>query len=131
MESQEPAAGCRSCWPAEAGAAWSARRGLGLIRELVDESHFTVKLLQCAACGQCFVSVFCETVDWADGEDPQYWVTVPVSAAEAAKLPPDAPEIEDALAVLAPERRSLCHDYPKGGAPTSYWSRGVALRSHD
>src|SRR5688500_15997153 len=78
--------GCTRCWPASADDAWAARKTTPCEAELIDESHLHVMILACPACEQRFASVFTETVDWVDGEDPQYWVVLPITAAEAADL---------------------------------------------
>ena len=66
-------AGCKRCWPSSADAAWKARDGLKLSAELIDESHFHVMILACPQCGQQFISVFTEMIDWINGDDAQYW----------------------------------------------------------
>lgn len=89
-------------------------------------------LLACPACSQRFVSVFTETIDWADGEDPQYWTLLPITAAEAAVLARLCGALtETELNALGPTRRSLQRDHPKGAAPHSFWGTGIAVRWHD
>src|SRR5690242_10499318 len=63
--------GCERCWPESAEAAYGALGTLTIDAELIDESHFRVTIRSCPDCGQQFVSVFAETVDWEAGEDPQ------------------------------------------------------------
>ena len=63
--------GCERCWPPIADAAWEARGGLTHVAELIDDSHFHVMILACPCCTQRFVSIFTETIDWEDGDDPQ------------------------------------------------------------
>jgi len=113
--------GCERCWPPSAEEAWAARSTLTQQREWIDESHFRVVLLACPRCSQRFVSVFTETVDWADGDDPQYWTVLPVTAAEVERLEASA-ITESALNALAPERRSLRRDHPKAANPRTYWT---------
>ncbi len=89
-------------------------------------------LLACPACSQRFVSVFTETIDWADGEDPQYWTVLPITAAEAAGLARRRGSLtETELNGLGPGRRSLRRDHPKGAAPRSFWDAGISVRWHD
>jgi hypothetical protein len=100
----------------------------------VDESHFGVSLRQCVACGQYFLTLFCERIDWADGDDPQTFMAVPVSREEAAKL--QAANIaadEYAITrVLADPRRFLYHDMPKGAPDTLAWmTRRLFIPGHD
>ena len=35
-------------------------------------------ILGCARCSQGFVSVFTKTIDWEDGDDPQFWTLLPI-----------------------------------------------------
>ena len=123
--------GCASCWPASPDSAWEARLSQSVDARLMDESHFSVIIGSCTKCGQRFVSVFTEMVDWADGEDPQSWTVLPITKEEAGKLSEAGSGIHSALNTLAPQRRSLCRDFPKGGNPTAYWSSGIWVGPHD
>jgi uncharacterized protein YbaR (Trm112 family) len=125
--------GCERCWPHEAVAAWGARQGLTKVADLVDESHYHVMILSCPYCRQNFLSVFTETVDWADGEDPQYWKVVPIEPGEVAILTDATGLLSEAdLDAMARDRRCLRRDYPKGAsAPTVGWSVGLRIGPHD
>ncbi|MBN1996147.1 hypothetical protein JW935_01260 [candidate division KSB1 bacterium] len=125
--------GCQLCWPSSADTAWAARRKLKRTETLVDESHFHVMILTCPSCSQCFISIFTEQIDWVDGEDPQYWIVMPLTQKEAADLSrQDDSALERQLHSLAPERKSLRHDYPKEAAkPSSFWANGISIRAHD
>ena len=106
--------GCAHCWPASADAAWAARTRLSCDADLIDESHFHVMILACTDCAQRFVSVFTETVDWVDGEDPQAWSVLPITNAEAADLMQRRDGSADAvLGSLGPARRCLRRECPK------------------
>lgn len=124
--------GCEQCCPAEPEAAWEARRGLARVAELVDESHFHVMILACDGCGQRFVSVFTERIDWVDGDDPQHSMLLPLTPEEAdglAQAP--VPLSEARLNALGPGRRCLIHDYPKGGPARTAWGAGMWVGPHD
>jgi hypothetical protein len=123
--------GCSSCWPSSAAEAWEAMRSLSIESRPVDESHFVVTIRLCPKCQQCYVSVFTETIDWADGEDPQFWIVLPLTEQEVSKLLQAGPNIELVLNTLAPQRRSLRRDFPKGENPRGYWSSGISVRPHD
>ncbi len=123
--------GCGSCWPASPEEAWKAMRSLPMESRPVDESHFIVTIRSCPKCHQRYVSVFTETIDWADGEDPQFWAVLPLVEQEVTGLLKAGPDIELVLNALAPQRRSLRRDFPKGENPTEYWSSGISVRSHD
>lgn len=124
--------GCELCWPPSAEAAWECRRALTCESDLIDESHFRVMVLACPACTQQFVSVFTETIDWADGEDPQYWAILPITRPEAASLAERRGSVtETDLNALGPSRRCLLRDYPKGEEPSCRWSSGFFVHWHD
>ena len=89
-------------------------------------------ILACRSCSQRFLSVFTETIDWADGEDPQYWTLLPITETEASELTQQPGSLtEAALEALGPKRRCLRHDYPKARAPSSYWGAGITVGFHD
>jgi hypothetical protein len=125
--------GCAACMPDDADVAWAALGSSQVISPLIDESHFIVLLRSCSACGQRFVSVFAETVDWADSEDPQFRTVLPVTDQEAATLAATHRRaLESALYRIGPDRRSLCRDFPKGAEnPSTFWSRGLRAKPHD
>ena len=123
--------GCKICFPADADNSWKAVNLLRIDAELIDESHFMVKLRSCPSCKQHFVTVFTETIDWADGEDPQFWSVLPITPAESKQLLEAGSGVVPQLHSLAPTRRSLCHDFPKGESPKSFWWNGITIRPHD
>ena len=124
--------GCDLCWPADARAAWGARDGLSRLKELIDESHFIVALLACPRCAQRYVSVFTELIDWGDGNDPQYWILLPITEAEAGGLIEQGSSLkETSLNALGRGRRSLQRDHPKAGPPRVFWGSGVFVGPHD
>jgi hypothetical protein len=124
--------GCDFCWPEDAEAAWAARGELGREARLVDESHVGVSIMACPRCSQRFVSVFTETIDWADGDDPQYSTLMPLGAEEVGALAslPEG-EVEAAVGKLPADRRSLHNDFPKGGPKRIYWGKGIVVGMHD
>ena len=102
--------------------------------ELVDESHFMVSIEQCIRCGQHFLTLFCERVDWADSDDPQTAVAIPVSEDEVQRLKTVnvAADENAILEIVANERRFLYHDMPKGAAETLAWkTRTLFIPGHD
>ena len=124
--------GCERCWPPAMDAAWEARGALTKVAELIDESHFHVMILACPRCTQRFVSIFTETVDWEDGEDPQYWTLLPITGAEADDLIQQRDSLtETKLDALGPGRRSLRRDHPKAAARRIFWGTGIAVGPHD
>ena len=115
-------------------AARDAIRKADHVARLVDESHFGVSILQCAHCGQHFLSLFCERVDWADGDDPQTTVVIPVDEDEVQRLATAnvAADENVILRILANERRFLYHDMPKRAAEILAWrNRTPFIPGHD
>ena len=134
MRDQEPGEefGCEHCLPLAADAAWEARRTLTHVAELIDESHYRVMILACPRCTQRFVSVFTETVDWVEGDDPQYWTLLPIIGEEAADLVQQRlSPTETKLYELGHGRRSLRLDHPKGVARRIFWGTGIHVGPHD
>lgn len=118
----EGTGGCAICMPASADAAWAARRSLAHASVLLDESHFIVNILGCPACGQRFLSVFTEEVDWVDGDDSQYWTLLPINLAEAVDLARRGGEqAAGAVHSLAQGRRCLQRSHPKGEEARTFW----------
>ena len=123
--------GCEDCWPADADAAWRARNSLRHSEELIDESHFHVVLLACPQCNQRFISVFTETIDWIDGDDPQYWTLLPVTEPEADRLVQQRNTLnETKLNALGPGRRSLWRNHPKAVPARVLWGTGIFVGPH-
>jgi hypothetical protein len=115
--------GCRRCYSEDPRHVWAYyEQGLAVERELVFEPHFIVQLRHCAECGQQFLWIFSEAIDWESGGDAQRREIVPVSATEAetaGKL--DYPS----LAALGLDRRYLETDWPTDAADSSaVWSTG-------
>lgn len=123
--------GCALCLADDAERAWSASRTTRL-GALVEESHFSVQLTACS-CGQRFVTVFTERIDWSGGEDDQTWVSAPVDEEEARQLEACAVNDCPALVVkLAGDRRFLVRFFPTGGTLGCHWrERGLRIGPHD
>jgi hypothetical protein len=119
--------GCRRCYGDDPLTAWGYYdEGLEVRRELVGEPHFIVQLRECAECGQQFVWVFSEAVDWEGGEDAQHRSVVPISEDEARSLVKLADRVDAvSLADLGRGRRYLVTDWPTDArSPTIAWSTG-------
>ena len=124
--------GCEQCWLDVAAAAWDAFDKLRVVSRLISESHFSVKVVSCSQCDQCFLYVFAEKIDWVDGEDPQYWTLLPLTAAEAASLVDQRDCLAEwKLHSLGTDRRCLRRDYLKGADPKTYWVTGLSVGPHD
>ena len=125
--------GCAHCWPPTADAAWEARAPLTPGTTLVDESHYAVWIPACPHCGQQFVSVFTEIIDWTSGNDSQFSTRLPITSAEAADLIGRGDALtEGALEALGPDRRCLMHDFPRSATvPQNHWGVGICIGLHD
>lgn len=122
--------GCPGCWPEAAEAAWQARRQLETL--IVDESHFVAAVLGCASCGQRFLYLMTEMIDWVDGDDPQDWFMMPVTPDEARTLVAAGERgLDAAIGALDKERRSLHRGAPKGAPIRLSWTRGIWIIPHD
>ncbi len=45
----------------------------------LDEDRLKRKLLKCSGCGQYYYYEFYETIDWEEGNDPQYRTYIPIN----------------------------------------------------
>ncbi len=124
--------GCDKCYRATAEAFWNERPPK-LLRELVDELHFRVVLMACEACGQRWVKVFAETIDWVDGEDPQFWALAPLTAEEADQLTARGEGLDAAwIETLMGARQHLEVHNPKNQPHTIAWASGpLVIMPHD
>lgn len=112
-----------------AHAAWS--RG-EVLRQFVDESHFSVRVIRCRACGRRALRMFFELMDMSGGDDSQAWVTGLLSDGQAGALEaPDGNWI--AVATDAdPGRRFIARVYPRGGNLMIAWGTGpMPMFPHD
>ena len=124
--------GCNECLPDGADEAWEAFGKTEIDVRLIDETHFIVLLRICRSCGQHFVSVFEEQIDWERGEDPCFRTVLPVTEQEASMLKSARSEIiESLLFGLDSNRQSLCLDWPKDAEAQNFWSRGIKPHPHD
>lgn len=123
--------GCLRCCGDVAAVAWEASRAH---REgsVVQESHFGVHVARCA-CGQRFVEVYMERVDWRDGDDDQTWALFPVFDDEAARLASTrAADVERVVNELAGRRRFLVRSRDAAGALAAWWrDGGFTVGPHD
>jgi hypothetical protein len=91
-----------------------------------------VVLPECPACGQGNVQIFSETIDWANGDDAQFWRLVPVTMEESQQL--IAAGGANCISVLSEMAKDRCHlaiDYPTGGVKTTYCSQAFVIHPHD
>lgn len=123
-----------ACLGADTLAAKQAIRKAPRVAELADESHFMASIERCDSCGQHFLTLFCERVDWADSDDPQTWLAFPVSADEARQLQAANVAADENIltAIVASPQRFLYYDTPKGAAGVFEWRTGTLhIPGHD
>ncbi|MFN0131045.1 MAG: hypothetical protein ACKVW3_00690 [Phycisphaerales bacterium] len=106
-----------------------------VIDTLIDESHFIVSTRCCRHCGRMYLWIFTEQVDWADSDDPQAWMCVPLELPEIDLLRTQArsaPVDEAFLLGLGIRRRMLTRRCPKGAPETIAWAvRDLCILPHD
>jgi hypothetical protein len=125
--------GCERCFQASADSAAEFRRNFTQVAQLVDESHFTVRVLECPRCGQRSVSVFTETIDWIGGDDAQYWSLLPLTQAESERLIAQGENVDvRGIESLGRKRRFLQIDFPTGKPKRVVWAEGwLLIGPHD
>lgn len=124
--------GCAECFQqADSGEAWAAVRGFENLARLVEESHFSVSIRACAACGQRCVDVFTERIDWVNGEDPQTCVVLPITPGESERLVAAGGDVK-LIESLGGSRRYLLWYYPADADKTVRWAQGnLWIGPHD
>ena len=70
------------------------RQLLEPVKVYVQDSHFSRKLFRCRECGQLYLYVFNEEVDYAGGNDAMYFRYIPVDDEAAAERLSKAPQFE-------------------------------------
>ncbi|MEM8982267.1 MAG: hypothetical protein AAGC71_04520 [Pseudomonadota bacterium] len=123
--------GCSRCWSTDAVSAWSLIKSVPIETYLIDESHYIVSLRRCSACGQGYLQVTTETVDWDNGDDPIFRTIVPLSEMEQRRLLRDQPPSELDLLRIGAQRPSLWYDHASGEEASVYWGRGMRVGPHD
>lgn len=123
--------GCLQCMGLDqADNAFSALTKTALTT-LVSESHFSVRLTQCA-CGQAFAVVFTEIIDWKDGEDDQTWLAMPVTSDEVLTLKKTTEDELPGYLAARNTRRFLVRHLPTGGQIHTFWrDGGFRIGRHD
>lgn len=115
--------GCGACFQGDAEAVW--KRGFTNLATLVEDSHFGIQVMICPACDQRCVKVFMEFVDWANSDDAQSWVVVPLTHGESVELLALGGKVRPEDILRASKNRSyLFADFPSGGGSTIQWRAG-------
>lgn len=119
--------GCPACWAKKApeSALEETRAQLEITHRVIEDSHFGVSLRACATCGQPFLAIFTEFVDWSGGDDAQYFDLVPITAEEAGQIAAAGETVSLAyLGGLGAGRRRLAMQHPTGAPESIAWVTG-------
>jgi hypothetical protein len=122
--------GCDRCYAGEVEQAWRyAAEDLVVEDALVEDSHFVLQLRRCPSCGQRFVWVFTEVVDFEGGDDAQFRSVVPVTESEGDAFAQQGEDVDyGELAGLGRDRRYLSRRWPTGAPePEVSWQTGPLL----
>lgn len=125
--------GCLACWPesADVQMVWKQFSELKTYATLINETHFIVSLRKCFHCGQRFVTVFTEIIDWSEGNDPQERLLMPISDTESQLLQTASEDdLEAILTAMAPDRPSLRYRTGRR-SEICEGSRGIYVGQHD
>lgn len=125
------AVGCMHCWAADAAAAWKAYGSTLVERVLVEEPHYLVSIRGCRDCGQRYVAVMTERIDWKQGNDPIHRIVMPIGDGERAMLEACTPWSDGVLAGIGPRRQALNYDWPEDADARVYWDTGIRALPHD
>ncbi len=117
--------GCARCYGKDADAAWTFLSDSQWRHRLVDKSHFDISIRPCPDCDQNYVWIFTEFIDWADGDDPQYWNVLPLTQEETETLAVQGEDVDHTqIEDLGSSRRYLVVNHPKGGPKSVFWGSG-------
>lgn len=121
--------GCDGCFGMpDAAAAWAAVRTFPRVVDLIEESHYSVRVLACPRCGTHCVSVFAERIDWVNGEDPQSTWAMALTAAESEAIRGNPGRVGE----FGAGRRCLRMEYPAGADKKQFWETGpIRVGPHD
>lgn len=88
-----------------------------IVEVFEDESHLIRRLLKCRECNQLYFYEFYETIDWENGNDPQYRSYIPVETKDEIETLKNASVFD--LMKFSPR---LQRDFPKDAeTPTTQW----------
>jgi hypothetical protein len=124
---------CPHCSPADPAAAFTSLRELPMAERLVDESHFDLSVRRCPRCGQAWVAIFTELLDWRDGDDSQAWLCLHITDGELRQLrAANEDDRERTLVGMNLSRRHLAWVHPRGNSESVSWKDGpLVILPHD
>lgn len=100
---------------------------------IVDESHFGVWAKQCPECGQHWVTVFCELIDWVNSDDLIHNYVIPVEESQVEAMRGlEELELDHGLSMLGLVAAHVCMKSGDGQATRVVWQdRQRLVLSHD
>jgi hypothetical protein len=118
--------GCAECYGEDAVTTLEyTRKHFTTTHRLITDSHYGVSVRECRKCGQQFVAIFTEFVDWSGGDDAQYFDIVPVTPQEAAEAITAGEDVTTRfLGNLGTGRKRLVSHWPTGGPHRILWAHG-------
>jgi hypothetical protein len=118
--------GCEQCYPEQPPPNFAFYiRELESEESVIDESHFALRVVRCRNCGQRFVWIFTEFIDWHGGDDAQYVTVAPITSEEATQLIAQGESVDlEWLGSLGEGRRVLIRDHPTGKQDRYAWRSG-------
>lgn len=119
------------CQGSDAQAAWEMHRSPTV--DLIDESHLSVRLFRCVDCGQRFLQIFTELIDWDEGDDSQAWHVYPIDAEVARRLIARGEEVDEGFLLrLGVSCRHISRMFPRGCHDSIEWRDGpLVILPHD
>ncbi|GAB3903230.1 hypothetical protein GCM10029964_094860 [Kibdelosporangium lantanae] len=118
--------GCPLCYGEDAETVSTNHSSFPGTDSIVNESHFVVAIRECTGCGQRFLRIFTEFVDWEGGDDPQYVDILPITEEELAEIVRQGEGVDlRYLGGLGAGRRRLRMDWPSGGRRLVGWGTGA------
>jgi hypothetical protein len=118
--------GCPLCYGEDPEIVSTNHHAVRSTDGIIAESHFMVSLNRCPECGQRFLRVFTEFVDWQGGDDAQYVDVVPITEEEAAAIVRQGEDVDlRYLRDVGTGRRRLSIDWPSNRPRRIGWRAGV------
>ena len=116
--------GCAQCFGGDPEELWD-RSPWRHDQNLLDDSHNDVALFTCETCGQRFLHVFTEFINWSGGNDSQYWDVVPITDEEARTLVEQWPVPLEDLGQFGAGRKRLQVSFPSRGGSSMCFATGT------
>jgi hypothetical protein len=119
--------GCGICFQSSTPAAAWKSRPFAHLHTLVDDSHFGIQIMRCQSCDQRCVKIFMEWVDWANSDDAQCWIVIPLTHDESLELIARGANVSvQRISDISANRQYLWADFPTGGGEKIEFRHGPA-----